>query len=152
MKKFVNALRGISRQNPCQLLLGRLPDILNAAEVLEQVGSALIAHARDFIQCGAAHLFAAQLAVILDGEPVDLLLHAADERKQRRSRRDAELTAVRCNEGTGTVAVVLDHAEARNRQPERIEHLLADMHMTQTAVDHERVRQRRKLLVAARGA
>ena len=31
--------------------------------------AALIAHARDFIQCGAAHLFAAQLAVILDGEP-----------------------------------------------------------------------------------
>ena len=67
MKKFVYALRGISRQNPRQLLLGRLLDILNAAEVLEQVGSALIAHARDFIQCGAAHLFAAQLAVILDG-------------------------------------------------------------------------------------
>ena len=114
MKKFVYALCRISRQNSRQLLLGRLLDILNAAEVLEQVGSALIAHARDFIQCGAAHLFAAQLAVILDGEPVDLLLHAADERKQRRSRQDAELTAVRCNEGTGTVAVVLDHAEARN--------------------------------------
>ena len=48
----------------------------------------------------------------------------------------------------GAVAVVLDHAEARNRQPERVEHLLADVHMTQTAVDHERVRQRRKLLVA----
>ena len=108
MKKFVYALRGIPRQNSRQLLLGRLLDILNAAEVLEQVGSALIAHARDFIQCGAAHLFAAQLAVILDGEPVDLLLHAADERKQRRSRRDAELTAVRRNEGTGTMTVVLD--------------------------------------------
>ena len=116
--------------------------------MLEQVGSALIAHARDFIQCGATHLFAAQLAVILDGEPVDLLLHTADERKQRRSRRDAELTAVRCNEGTGTVAVILDHAEARDRQPERIEHLLAHMNVPQTAVDHERVRQRRKLLVA----
>ena len=49
MKKFVYALRGIPRQNPRQLLLGRLPDILNAAEVLEQVGSALIAHAQEVV-------------------------------------------------------------------------------------------------------
>ena len=62
MKKFVYALRGIPRQNPRQLLRGRLLDILNAAEVLEQVGSALIAHARDLIQRRTAHLFAAQLA------------------------------------------------------------------------------------------
>ena len=34
MKKFVYALRGIPRQNSRQLLLGRLLDILNAADEL----------------------------------------------------------------------------------------------------------------------
>ena len=41
MKKFVYALCRIPRQNPRQLLLGRLLDILNVAEVLEQGGSAI---------------------------------------------------------------------------------------------------------------
>ena len=87
----------------------------------EQVGSALIAHARDFIQCGAAHLFAAQLAVILDGERAELT--------RARVRWRSSLTMPK--HGT---------------EPERVEHLA---HVNdQTAVDHERAGQRRKLLVA----
>ena len=148
MKIRINVLCRISRQDPCKLLLGGVLDILDTAEVLEQLGAALIAHAGDLIQRRAAHLFAAQLAVILDGKPVDLLLHPADECEQRRCGRNAELTAVRRDKGAGTVMVVLDHAEARHGQPERIEHLLAHMNVAQTAVYHERIRQRRELFVA----
>ena len=115
--------------------------------MLEQVGSALIAHARDFIQCGAAHLFAAQLAVILDGEPVDLLLHPAHQRKQRRTLLDAQLPALRRHQRTGAVAVVLHHAQNGDMDAHGLQLLLRGLGLQMTAVHQQQVRQRGEVLV-----
>ena len=53
----------------------------------------------------------------------------------------AEMPAVRRDERTGAVVIVLDHAEARHGQPERVEHFLTNADVAQAAVDHERIRQ-----------
>ena len=57
-----------------------------------------------------------ELAVVLDGKAVGLLLNLSDERKDRRHRLDANLPAVRMDQGPGAVAIILHHAEGGDVQ------------------------------------
>lgn len=76
---------------------------------------ALFPDAGDGVELRAAHMAAAQGALIGNGEAVCLLLDAADEGKHRRIALDADLLPVRRNKGARAVAVILDHAEDRQK-------------------------------------
>ena len=69
-----------------------------------------------------------------------LLLDGADEGEHRRNGADGDLIARSGDERSGTVAVVLDHAVGRDRQPERLQHVLRDPRVLDAAVDEQHVR------------
>ena len=86
--------------------------------------------------------------MIGDGEAVRLLLNAADQRKDRRDALNADLAAVRRDEGARAVAVVLDHAEDRQLELHGRERLAHRLGMDGAAVDQQRVRALVEALVA----
>ena len=85
--------------------------------------------------------------VIGDGEAVDLLLHPAHQRKQRRTLLDAQLPALRRHQRTGAVAVVLHHTQNGDMDAHGLQLLLRGLGLQMTAVHQQQVRQRGEVLV-----
>lgn len=91
---------------------------------------------------------AAQGALISDGEAVRFLLDAADEGKHRRIALDADLLPVRRNKGARAMAIVLDHAEDRQKNTHFGQGGADRLGVHGTAVDEQGVRPLSKAAVA----
>ena len=76
-----------------------------------------------------------------------LLLNLADEGEHRLIGLDANLPALRRDQGPGAVPVVLYHAEHRDGQPQGLQHLHRHFGVVLAAVDEEHVGQLPELLV-----
>ena len=114
MKMIIYRLSGVLRYCLSQFLDRCAFDALDALEVLEQIGLALVAYTGNIIQRRAFQLPRLLLAVELNGEAVRLLLNAPDHGKQGRVLLYADLPSVCCHECTGAMAVILDHTIGRN--------------------------------------
>ena len=86
--------------------------------------------------------------MVLDGKAVGLLLDLADEGEHRRDGLDADLPAVRVDQGPSAVAVVLHHAVGGDGQIQHLQHPGGHLHMLVAAVNEEQVGLVPELLVA----
>ena len=91
---------------------------------------------------------AAQGALIGNGEAVCLLLNTPDEGEHRRVALDADLLPVRRNKGARAVAVILDHAEDRQKHAHFRKRGANRFGMHSAAVDEQSVRPLGKAAVA----
>ena len=93
---------------------------------------------------------AAQGALIGNGEAVRLLLDAPDEGEHRRAALDADFLPVRRDKGARTVAIVLDHAEDRQKHAHFGQGGTDRLGMHGTAVDEQGVGRSEKPLSPSR--
>ena len=116
--------------------------------MLEQRRLAGRAYPLDAIQGGVAQMAGLLLSVELDGKAVGLLLDAPDEGEHRRGALDADLLPVRRNKGARAMAIVLDHAEDRQKNTHFGQGGADRLGVHGTAVDEQGVRPLSKAAVA----
>ena len=75
-----------------------------------------------------------------DGKAVGFLLNGTDQSKNRLIGIDRNLLRFSGDQGTGTVAVILHHAEHRKRQSQLLQRALGHLGVVDTAVDQQQVR------------
>ena len=88
--------------------------------------------------------------VVGDRKAVGFLLNLPDEGKHRLTAHNADFPAVRRHQGACAVAVVLHHAEDRDRYAELLRNGQGRLCVSLAAVDEEHVRKRQKPLVPIR--
>ena len=100
MKILKHRLGGIPGHHFFQLLQRGLPHRPDAFEGLEQLLPALLPHPGYFIQNRGLDVAGLKLPVVLNGKAVGLLLDLANQGKDRRDGLDANLPAVRVDQGS----------------------------------------------------
>ena len=106
-------------------------------EVLHQCLFARLAYAGDTVQTGGKAAAAVLFVVVGDGKAVDLFLDTAHKGEEGRRMADAQLLSLGRYQSAGAVLVVLDHAQNRQGETQRVQGLPGDAGVGFAAVDEQ---------------